>query len=51
MDTFVREAIARATFERTEVGGDESGGDFLEVCQRYGAAWTAHVLMVAAILG
>ena len=31
MDTFVREAIARATFERTEAGGDGSGGDFLEV--------------------
>ena len=33
VDTFVREAIARATFERTEAGGDGSGGDFLEVSQ------------------
>lgn len=31
MDTFVREAIARATFERAEAGGGAVGSDFLEV--------------------
>ena len=31
MDTFVREAIARATYERAEAGGGGVGSDFLEV--------------------
>ena len=31
METFVREAIARAAFERSEAGGKGIGGDFLEV--------------------
>lgn len=31
MDTFVREAIARAAFERREEGGEGRGGHFLEV--------------------
>ena len=31
MDTFVREAIARATYERVEAGGGVVGSDFLEV--------------------
>ena len=31
METFVREAIARATFERSEVDGGGLGGEFLEV--------------------
>ncbi|CAD6581277.1 MAG: hypothetical protein ASARMPRED_000568 [Alectoria sarmentosa] len=30
METFVREAIARAAFERSEAGGKGIGGDFLE---------------------
>lgn len=32
METFVREAIARAAFERSEAGGKGFGGHFLEVC-------------------
>ena len=32
METFVREAIARAAFERSEAGGEGIGGHFLEVC-------------------
>lgn len=31
MDTFVREAIARATYERAAAGGGGVGSDFLEV--------------------
>ena len=31
MDTFVREAIARATFERSEANDGGLGGEFLEV--------------------
>lgn len=31
METFVREAIARAAFERSEAGGKGIGDDFLEV--------------------
>ena len=31
METFVREAIARAAFERSEAGGEGIGGHFLEV--------------------
>ena len=31
MDTFVREAIARATYERSEADGGGLGGEFLEV--------------------
>ena len=30
-ETFVREAIARATFERSEADGGGLGGEFLEV--------------------
>ena len=37
METFIREAIARATFERSESDGGGLGGEFLEVSQ--GAAW------------
>ena len=32
METFVREAIARAVFERAEADGGGLGGEFLEVC-------------------
>lgn len=37
METFVREALARAAFERAEVRGEAGarGGDFLEV-----SCWT-----------
>lgn len=31
METFIREAIARATFERSESDGGGLGGEFLEV--------------------
>lgn len=31
METFVREALARAAFERSESNGGQTGGDFLEV--------------------
>ncbi len=34
METFVREAIARATFERTEADDGGLGGEFLEVSGR-----------------
>jgi hypothetical protein len=32
METFVREALARAAFERRGKEGEENGGGFLEVC-------------------
>lgn len=34
METFVREAIARATYERSEAEGGGLGGEFLEVSDR-----------------
>ena len=36
METFVREAIARATFERSEADGGGLGGEFLEVSRDTG---------------
>ena len=36
METFVREAIARAAFERSEAGGTGIGSNFLEVCGFFG---------------
>ena len=36
METFVREAIARAAFERSEAGGTGFGSDFLEVSGFFG---------------
>ncbi len=37
METFVREAIARAAFERREAGGTGIEGGFLEVSGGIGA--------------
>ena len=34
IETFIREAIARATFERSEADGGGLGGEFLEVSQK-----------------
>jgi len=36
METFVREAIARATYERSEADGGGLGGEFLEVSGQLG---------------
>lgn len=35
METFVREALARAAFERSESSGGQTGGDFLEVSESF----------------